>query len=110
MAQRTASTKTAALVAAGVAAAGAAAIVATRARGRGHGAARGLRRGSAAPEPAATVWTCVCGEAYRSVGVGRHQVHWRADAPEGEPLLRDTCPSCERLLAVGAEAAAPARA
>jgi hypothetical protein len=108
MAQRTASTKTAALAAAGVAAAGAAAIVATRARGRGAGTR--LRRGSPTPEPAATVWTCGCGEAYRSVGVGRHQVHWRADAPEGDPLLRDTCPSCERLLAVGAEAAAPARA
>jgi len=43
-------------------------------------------------------WRCVCGEPLRSVGTGRHQVHWARQAPESEPLLADACPACAREL------------
>ena len=89
-------------VAAGAAAAvaaAAAAVVADARRGGSLGR-RLLRRGD---EPGgATMWSCACGERLRTVGVGRHQVHWLAEAPEDEPLLEDTCPACGRPLALAA--------
>jgi hypothetical protein len=43
-------------------------------------------------------WTCACGTRFRTVGAGRHQVFWLLDGPEGDPVLGDLCPSCERPL------------
>jgi hypothetical protein len=54
------------------------------------------------PEAAAAMWSCACGERLRTVGIGRHQVHWLADAPEDEPLLDGTCPACGRTLSLAA--------
>jgi hypothetical protein len=55
------------------------------------------RRAGRAPD-GVTLWTCACGQALRTVGSGRHQVHWVADAPEDDPILGDRCPSCGRAL------------
>jgi hypothetical protein len=105
MGQRKGSAKTAAVVAAGIAAAVAAVAIGARrwrrSRTTGQRADDG---GAVTTEP--TYWTCACGERLRTVGTGRHQVHWLADAPESEPLLGDSCPSCGRPLAVAAELAA----
>jgi hypothetical protein len=95
MAQRKGPGKRAGIVAAGVAAAAAAVAIAARLRGRPMGRRPG-RGGPATAEPA--YWTCACGERFRTVGAGRHQVHWLAEAPESEPLLGDACPSCGRAL------------
>lgn len=58
----------------------------------------GRRRASGGAPEAVTYWSCACGEALRSVGAGRHQVHWRADAPQDDPILGDRCPNCGRPL------------
>jgi hypothetical protein len=105
MGQRKESAKTAGVVAAGVAVAAAAVALGARRRRRSRSTGRRVDRGGPArAEP--TYWTCVCGERFRTVGTGRHQVYWLADAPESEPLLGDTCPSCGRPLDVAAELAA----
>jgi hypothetical protein len=54
---------------------------------------------AADPPPTHVEWACECGERYRTVGAGRHAVHWKADADEGDPVLGTTCPSCDRPLA-----------
>jgi hypothetical protein len=48
----------------------------------------------AAPEP----YRCDCGQAFRVAGSGRHRVYWIADAPQGDPLMADRCPACDRPL------------
>ncbi|MEA2303534.1 MAG: hypothetical protein QOH43_814 [Solirubrobacteraceae bacterium] len=59
------------------------------------------RRTAAAPPPpraAEHEWTCACGQVYRVVGEGRHQVFWLASAGPDEPVLDGACPTCERPL------------
>ncbi|HEU4976179.1 MAG TPA: hypothetical protein VFT50_13875 [Baekduia sp.] len=85
------------IVAAAALVAGAA--VAVRLKGSGV-LRRGVRGPGGAPTAAHTTWTCACGQDIRSAGLGRHQVHWLADAPEDEPVLGDACPSCGRPLPV----------
>jgi hypothetical protein len=87
-----------------VAAAGVAVAVAVAVAGARRGGRPVLRRVTRRdPEPAAaTTWSCACGERLRTVGVGRHQVHWLVDAPEGDPLLDGTCPACGRTLGLAA--------
>jgi hypothetical protein len=88
----------------GLAVAVAAAVAAVALRLRGGGLLRRRVRGpGGAPTAAHLQWTCACGQEYRSAGLGRHQVHWLAEAPEEEPVLGDACPSCGRALPVGAE-------
>jgi hypothetical protein len=61
------------------------------------------RNAEAEPEPTVqTLWSCGCGQRLRTVGTGRHQVHWLVDAPEGEPLLDGACPTCGRILVLAA--------
>jgi hypothetical protein len=72
--------------------------------GRRRGTLR--RRRAPRPQPGPLLWTCVCGARLRTVGSGRHQVHWRADALESDPLLEDRCPECERPLSLQADAVA----
>ena len=87
-------------VAAGVAVAGATALLGAR---HGGPVLRRVTRREPEPDPAAaTTWSCVCGERLRTVGIGRHQVHWSVDAPEDEPLLDGTCPACGRTLSLAA--------
>lgn len=43
-------------------------------------------------------WSCSCGQALRTVGAGRHQVHWPADAAQDAPILEHRCPSCGKPL------------
>jgi hypothetical protein len=60
-----------------------------------------LRRGGTRDRPRAREpqeYTCDCGQAFRMTGMGRHRVFWLANAPEGDPLLSDRCPSCDRPL------------
>jgi hypothetical protein len=45
-------------------------------------------------------WQCDCGQRFRVAGIGRHRVHWLEDAPESDPVLGSTCPSCDRPLPV----------
>ena len=42
--------------------------------------------------------TCGCGQEYVVAGSDRHRVFWRAGAPEGEPVLGDSCPVCQASL------------
>ena len=51
-------------------------------------------------EPERVTWQCECGQRFRVSGTGRHRVHWLEGAPESEPVLGSTCPSCDRPLAV----------
>ena len=60
-----------------------------------------LRRGrvDTTPPPAAEhAWTCTCGQPYRVIGGGRHQIFWLAGAGAAEPVLDGACPHCERPL------------
>jgi hypothetical protein len=43
-------------------------------------------------------WQCDCGQSFRVVGIDRHRVFWLADAPEGNPVMSDRCPRCDRPL------------
>lgn len=43
-------------------------------------------------------WTCECGQQFRVSGEDRHRVFWLADADDGDPVLGDQCPSCEKPL------------
>jgi hypothetical protein len=86
----------------GVVGAGAVALVGAR---RGGPVLRRLTRRDPEREAepaAATTWSCACGERLRTVGAGRHQVHWLVDAPESEPLLDGSCPACGRALSLAA--------
>lgn len=79
------------------------AVVVARIRGGGL-VRRGVRGPKGAPTAAHVTWTCDgCGTKYRSAGLGRHQVHWLADAPEDQPVLGDSCVSCGRPLPITAE-------
>ena len=70
-------------------------------------AANGTAGAAKDAEPAAREeWSCECGQEYRVSGAGRHRVYWLADADESDPVLSDTCPSCDRgLPGKGVEAA-----
>ena len=62
---------------------------------------RGAGGGAVAPEDAPSAkrdWTCECGQQFRVSGEDRHRVFWLADADEGDPVLGDQCPSCEKPL------------
>ena len=64
--------------------------------------------GAMAPEDAPSAvrdWTCECGQSFRVSGEDRHRVFWLADAEDGDPVLGDQCPNCEKSLS-GQEAAA----
>ncbi|HEV7751275.1 MAG TPA: hypothetical protein VGO71_07025 [Baekduia sp.] len=100
MAQHTGGKRWWLAAAAGVVVAGAVARFGSR---HGGPVLRRVTRRQPEPEPvAATMWSCVCGERLRTVGSGRHQVHWLADAPEDEPLLDGACPACGRTLSLAA--------
>jgi hypothetical protein len=96
------STSTAVVPAAIAGVAALAAVVVARIRGGGL-IRRGVRGPKGAPTAAHVTWTCACGTKYRSAGLGRHQVHWLADAPEDDPVLGDACVECGRPLPVTAE-------
>jgi hypothetical protein len=51
---------------------------------------------SAAAEP--ETYRCDCGQEFRVSGTGRHRVYWLAGAPDDDPVLSPTCPSCDRPL------------
>jgi hypothetical protein len=97
MARHTDGKRWVAAAAAGGVAGGIAALLRAR---RGGPVPRRLTRQE--PEAAVAMWSCACGERLRTVGIGRHQVHWLADAPEDEPLLDGTCPACGRTLSLAA--------
>jgi hypothetical protein len=59
---------------------------------------------SASTEPA--TYRCGCGQAFRVSGTGRHRVYWLAGAPEDDPMLSPSCPSCDRPLPRDSEPAA----
>jgi hypothetical protein len=100
MAQHTGEKRWLVVVAGVVVVAGAVAVLVAR---RGGPVLRRVTRRETDPEPAApTIWSCACGQPLRTVGMGRHQVHWLIDAPEDEPLLDGTCPSCGRTLSLAA--------
>ena len=61
-------------------------------------------------EPARETWACACGERYLVAGLDRHRIYWPEGAAEGEPLLSDRCPACERPLPADHEAAAALQA
>ena len=65
------------------------------------------RRRAAENRKPGTLWACTCGRQYRTTGLGRHQVHWAADAPDDQPVMGDTCPNCGTPLR-GPELAAAA--
>jgi hypothetical protein len=76
------------------------ALMATAASGVGYALLR-LRRGGSRDRPQAREleeYTGDCGRAFRTTGIGRHRVYWLADAPKGDPVLSDRCPSCDRPL------------
>jgi hypothetical protein len=78
--------------AAAVAALAAAVAVGRLLRHRGRAAA------PPAPRAAEHEWACACGQVYRVVGEGRHQVFWLAGAGPDQPVLDAECPNCERPL------------
>jgi hypothetical protein len=51
--------------------------------------------------PARETYRCECGEKFRVAGRDRHRIYWLAEAPEDEPVLGTTCPSCDRPLPQG---------
>jgi hypothetical protein len=59
---------------------------------------------SASTEPA--TYRCGCGQPFRVSGTGRHRVYWLAGAPEDDPVLSPSCPSCDRPLPRDSEPAA----
>jgi hypothetical protein len=89
-----------AAVAAGLMAA-IAGVLGRRRRAGGDGTRRGGRFGSG-KDPA---YTCECGQAYRVTGVDRHRVYWAENAEKDEPVMGDTCVSCDRPLPVGHDTA-----
>jgi hypothetical protein len=50
-------------------------------------------------------WQCACGQRYEVSGSGRHRVYWLEGASEGDPVLGERCPSCDRLLPAESSAA-----
>jgi len=69
---------------------------------------RWWRARSGGGDAARSEWTCGCGRRFRFSGAGRHRVYWAEDAPPGQPVVGDRCPSCERPLPAGREAGVPA--
>ena len=96
------STAAKAAPAAGAGAAGLAATAAWRFVRRRRGTADGL--GEDAPA-AKRDWTCECGQQFRVAGEDRHRVFWLADAEDGDPVLGDQCPNCEKPLSTQEAAA-----
>jgi len=85
----------------GARSAGAALVVAGALAGAGilllrHGAGR--RTAAQEEQSGPREWHCQCGQEFRVSGLGRHRVYWLADAPESEPVLTGSCPSCDRPL------------
>ena len=50
-------------------------------------------------------YACECGQSYRVTGVDRHRVYWPEGAEKDEPVLGDTCISCDRALPAGHDTA-----
>jgi hypothetical protein len=89
-----------AAVAAGLMAAIAGVLGRRRARG-GDATTRGGRfRRDKRPK-----YACECGQPYRVTGVDRHRVYWPEGAEKDEPVLGDTCISCDRALPAGHDTA-----
>jgi hypothetical protein len=59
-------------------------------------AAPGL--GEPSQQPGREPWQCACGQRYFVAGRDRHRIYWLEKAPESEPLLSETCPTCDRAL------------
>lgn len=76
--------------------------------GRRRGAASGgdgSRRGGRFRREKHPTYECECGQAYRVTGVDRHRVYWPEGADTAEPVLGDTCVSCDRPLPAGHDTA-----
>lgn len=96
------SRKPAAAKAAGVAAPVGLALAAAWRRARRKGlpgtdAAAASGMGEDAPA-AMRDWTCECGQRFRVSGEDRHRVFWTDGAEDGDPVMGDACPNCERSL------------
>ena len=82
-----------------------AAIAGVLARRRGAGGGGTRRGGRFGRGKSGAAYTCECGQAYRVTGVDRHRVYWPEDAEKDEPVMGDTCVSCDRPLPVGHDTA-----
>jgi hypothetical protein len=88
-------------VAAGAALAGTGAAVVVLLRRTSPAAAlRGLRS-SGDSSSDRRPWRCECGQRFVVAGQDRHRIYWLEDAEESDPVLGDSCPSCDRRLPVG---------
>jgi hypothetical protein len=54
------------------------------------------RLGEPSQQPGREPWQCACGERYLVAGRDRHRIYWLEQAPESEPLLSETCRTCDR--------------
>ena len=90
------SAKRAGLIA--VAVALAAGIAGSAARLRNRSPWRSLASGRRSRD---TTYTCRCGTRYRVSGADRHRVYWPVDAPEGTPVMGDSCVQCDAPLPGG---------
>jgi hypothetical protein len=75
-----------------------------RRRGVGSGG-EGTGRGGRFRRDKRPTYACECGQAYRVAGVDRHRVYWPEGAEEAEPVVGDTCVSCDRPLPAGHDTA-----
>jgi hypothetical protein len=73
---------------------GAVAVLATAAAG-----ALKWRGRSRSKEP--ETYECLCGQRFRVAGRDRHRVYWLAGAPDDDPLLGTSCPTCGAALPQG---------
>jgi len=82
-----------------------AAIAGVLGRRRGAASGDGSRRGGRFRREKHPTYECECGQAYRVTGVDRHRVYWPEGADTAEPVLGDTCVSCDRPLPAGHDTA-----
>ena len=82
-----------------------AAIAGVLGRRRGAGGGEATSRGGRFRRDKRPKYACECGQSYRVTGVDRHRVYWPEGAEKDEPVLGDTCVSCDRPLPAGHDTA-----